>query len=152
VHRWFVKFRAEEKAMAQLAWKERYSVGIPKLDKQHKTLLELVNRISGMDPESVSNKDVFTTLHQLVEYAQYHFDSEEGILAKHHYPKLPQQRQDHAAFIESVFRFAERLESDDAKIHSKVVTFIEDWYAMHILGDDQEYKNLLSLEANGSIE
>lgn len=129
--------------MAQLVWSDTYSVGVMELDHQHKELLNLVNQIYAMDPNTVSKTDVFSTLNALVIYAQTHFDTEERYLKAYNFPKLIEHQKEHIAFTTDVFKFAEKLEKNDPNIHRKIVDFIRNWYVSHILGTDRGYKEFL---------
>ena len=53
--------------MAILKWKDSYSVGIKSLDQQHRRLLELINKLSGIDPETKDKKKIFSVLNALAE-------------------------------------------------------------------------------------
>ena len=129
--------------MAILKWKDSYSVGIKSLDQQHRRLLELINKLSGIDPETKDKKKIFSVLNALAEYAQAHFDSEESYLSKYEYPNLAQQQREHVAFTAEVFRLAQKLEQAEPGIHSEVINFTKDWYISHILGTDREYIDFL---------
>lgn len=130
--------------MAILEWKNSYSVGIERLDKQHRHLLELINQLSTLDPTSPGRKELFTLLNAFAEYAQTHFETEEQYLKRYDFPGLAQQQREHIAFTADVFRLAQQLEQADPSIYTKIAAFVKDWYISHILGTDREYIDFLN--------
>lgn len=132
-----------EMPLAILEWKGSYSVGIKSLDEQHERLLEIINELSGIDPETIDKKRTFSGLNALAEYAQTHFDLEEHYLRTYDYPKLAQQQREHVAFTAEVFRLAQALEQAHPGIHAAIINFTKDWYISHVLGTDREYIDFL---------
>jgi hemerythrin-like metal-binding protein len=123
--------------------KKNMGVGIKEIDSQHKGLLELINRLSRMDPNRVDRQKIFAALNALVDYAQTHFDTEERYLKTYEFPGLAQQQREHIAFTADVFKLAQRLESNDPRVHAEIMDLTKNWYISHVLGTDREYMEFL---------
>jgi len=64
-------------------WKDRYSLNIGEIDKQHKRLFEIGARVYDLAVlnDSYDHYDeIMKTLDELLEYTEYHFRYEENIM------------------------------------------------------------------------
>ncbi len=126
-------------------WKDSFSVGIHKLDAQHRGLLELINKIGDLaDARGAVKPSTFGALNEMIRYADNHFRTEEGYLEKYCYPGYPEQKKEHEAFVERAFSMAQDLEKESGLSLGAIIFYLEDWYVDHVLGIDQEYKQFLS--------
>lgn len=61
-------------------WNEKFEVGIPEIDEQHRTLIELINQLSS----AISRKDSISVINdisnKLIQYMALHFRDEEEII------------------------------------------------------------------------
>ena len=83
--------------MADLEWKESYSVGIEQFDADHKKLIEIINRVVKADE---AGGPVQWVLQELDNYARDHFQAEEERMTAAGYPGLEEYRKEHMAFHE----------------------------------------------------
>jgi hemerythrin len=128
-----------------MEWKDSYTVGMKDLDAQHRGLLELINQIGDLaDTFSPPKSAVFGALNEMIRYAQNHFRTEEQYLEKYGYPKYPEQKEEHEAFVEKTFEMARDLEKEDGLSLGAIILFLEDWYADHILSKDRNYAQYLA--------
>ena len=142
-----MRFVANSNRRIRREWKDSFSVGIEKIDSQHRGLLDLINEIGDLaDRQFAAKPEVFTVLNAMVRYAENHFQTEEGYLKKYGYPGLLQQKEAHEAFSESVFSMAGELEKASGLSLTAILLYLEDWYADHILGFDRGYKDFLARE------
>jgi hemerythrin len=128
-------------------WKSSYSVGVKELDIQHQKLLNLINELDQFldnRQEASSKTRCFAALNALVKYAETHFSAEEGYLSKYTYPKYDLQKADHENFLETVFSMYAKFEKDDSYSLNEIINYLRDWYTLHILGMDLEYKQFLA--------
>lgn len=124
----------------KLGWKQTYATGIPEIDEQHHGLLDLINILDDFRENRPDSREIFTTLNNLVKYAEDHFSTEEGYMDRFKYPKASVHKRQHVAFIGTVFRFAEMLEKKDPAVFPELVAFLRDWYLTHIGESDREYR------------
>ncbi len=58
------------------------SLGINLIDKQHKELLNIINLLASSINESSLKKDLIYIIDKLIDYAYFHFTTEEEVFDK----------------------------------------------------------------------
>lgn len=124
-----------------LSWDSCYSVGDATLDKQHKKLMNLCNKLatsanhSGVQSDALFRK----VLDELSAYAREHFATEEAILEACAYPRLATQKWDHSEYEQQV---AEALASaSDSRLDKAgLQRLLSNWWRDHILISDMDYR------------
>ncbi len=130
--------------MAFIEWQDAYSVGSEAFDGDHKTFIDILNRLyeaSAADEEAQDG-----LLGELRDYADYHFRREEELMAAHGFAGLDKHREQHQTFIrkiEAARAGARRSEAEAAQL----VDFLQDWLINHILDADMKYRPLLEENA-----
>jgi hemerythrin-like metal-binding protein len=134
--------------MAIINWNDSYSVGVEVLDEQHKQLVKMINSMHGKYDQGV----MFDVIMQMFNYAAEHFKTEETLLRKRSFNGLERQVREHKMFMRKASDFAGKNLADPA-IHAQVVTFLSEWLVHHILHEDMQYREILSLyeDDDGSI-
>ena len=74
-------------------WKPEYSVGIENIDNQHKKMFEILNVLRQAAEARDDVEADFYTVRLLRYYAEYHFNSEEQLMAKYNYPGLDKHKK-----------------------------------------------------------
>lgn len=124
-------------------WDKKYSVSIPWVDEQHKKIIFAINRLAEAMDGGRYSQTIGQILDSLVEYAMTHFTDEEQMLARHHYPALLEHRWQHQAYINQVRNLQDRLRVGEENLSPKVLEFLKDWLATHILVEDMKYVEFL---------
>jgi hemerythrin len=83
-------------------WKEEYSTGIDEIDRQHKELLSMIEKIYNIGQNILEKDYVDQLLKELVIKLHEHFDCEEELMKKYNYPKLDDQIQQHKQIYENI--------------------------------------------------
>lgn len=126
--------------MAFMTWDDSYSVNVREIDLQHQKLIGMINEFYGHVGKDA--KEAFhTLLNSLVDYAQYHFSTEEKYFAAFKYPDTDAHTRTHKAFTEKVADVRKRLISGQLVLSLEITTFLKDWLTIHIKGDDKTYSN-----------
>lgn len=126
--------------MAEIKWADNYSVGVPLLDEQHKQLIKMLNSIQAKYDQGI----MFDVIMQMFNYAAEHFRSEEALMRKHAFSGLDRQIQEHKMFLRKASEFAGKDLSDPGA-YRQMVTFLAEWLVHHILHEDMQYREILSL-------
>lgn len=128
-------------------WKEQYSVNIPEIDRQHKRLLEIGQRVYDLlaaKDDFDHYDEIMTILDELREYTIYHFTYEEKLLEKHQYAQLDDHKLEHKFAVRKLQRVGNKdVDRQQKEALVDLITFISDWIAGHILKVDMKYKELL---------
>ncbi len=129
--------------MPFMKWDERFVIGIKEVDEQHKKLVDLINELydAVKNPEK-SMEVIDRVLKELIDYAHYHFSTEEKLMEQYNYPELEMHKKQHNAFKNKVQKFLEERESSpDQKrnLTLEVMKFLKDWLILHIMGVDKKF-------------
>lgn len=127
--------------MEKIEWDENLSVGIDTIDQQHKMLIQKLNDVSEAIESNQGEGTIAKTLDFLFDYTNFHFSEEEKQMAKHHYPGLKHQQEQHKEFKESLGRLELDFEEDNAtkELANYIRTFLFNWLIKHIKEVDLEF-------------
>jgi len=126
---------------AFVVWEDRYALGIPEIDAQHKELFALTNELynacqQGIEVAQSEFKDV---IHKTVKYVGYHFSFEEKLLVDANYPQLAEHKKEHERFVKTVLEGVKDFESGKSFVPNTFVRFLRDWILEHIAVSDKMY-------------
>lgn len=116
------------------SWKEKYAIGNDNIDKQHKQLFKLIQKI----PLSASNLE--TVLENLVHYLSYHFASEEAFMEENHDPNREEHTMEHRAFTEELLELQHKNSAHTLN-RETLFQILQEWLQHHILTVDIKLKN-----------
>lgn len=138
--------------MQNFDWNDGLSVGIESIDNDHKKLLSLINELSNAILKNHASNVIENVFLQLEEYVVVHFEREEALMEKCHYPGIENHIKQHQIFIQKVPELKYKLlKADSAKICQEVNVFLYDWLMNHIIGEDLDFTQY-AYEANLSDE
>jgi len=89
-----------------LAWSKKYSIGVPRLDADHVTLISLLNQLHINMAEDQSRDAIEPVLTALHHYADSHFEFEESLMANLKYPDLERHKDCHNDFCSRIAELA----------------------------------------------
>jgi hemerythrin len=84
-----------------IEWDNRYTVGIEKIDAQHRELLKMANDLC------LGCREERASIHNVVSFLRYHFLAEEEILENIRYPDIRAHTQQH---YNSIREISDRLD------------------------------------------
>ncbi|MBU5612698.1 bacteriohemerythrin [Geomonas azotofigens] len=129
--------------MEIIEWSESLSVGIGKVDEQHKRLIQLMEELDQAIRNNETADVVEDVLTNLFNYAQAHFAVEEELFRTHKYPEMALHELEHQRFIAKAFAFKERLSSKRPGLALELLTFLSSWVLNHIELTDKRYAKFL---------
>jgi hemerythrin-like metal-binding protein len=132
--------------MARIVWTDEiFSVGMRKMDEQHKQLVDLINALDAKK-DSADREFVQKILNTLVLYTKKHFVEEEKLLKKIHFPTSDSHIKQHQRFIQNVNECVVGFDKDhgNQKILDDILNFLTDWLTHHILVEDKSYGEYLN--------
>ena len=111
-------------------WTDALSTGVDALNKDHQTILALVNK-AGRLP--VGDGDLDGIIEELIDYTHYHFRREEAVMEACHYPDLEKHRGLHQGLAAEVNELTDEWRKDrDPEITNRLRKFLHDWLIDHI--------------------
>lgn len=125
-----------------IQWNSRYEIGIPKIDSQHKRLVELCNELHESivsDNPLAQKKQLVVTLKECVAYVGTHFKDEETLMQAAGYEDFAAHKAKHDMFSKQVLDTAQNLNEQDRLAAIKFVKFLYEWLISHISYEDKQY-------------
>jgi len=134
--------------MAFFEWEDRFSVGIHGIDEQHRRLFGLINKLhdviercenrATLEAVLCELETVTTVIAELIDYAQYHFTTEEDYMRRYEFPESATHQAEHQQFVERVRDYQRRFEQKRTRISLEIAEFLVNWWRNHILHSDKK--------------
>jgi hemerythrin len=127
--------------MPYIQWNSSKELGHAVIDREHRELMELVNRLvevlfdpSAEDDETphVRKQQIADAVDALGRSTAAHFASEESIMLAAGYPDFPAHRDQHASLIAQFDDFAAHFRSPTAGSVALALRFLREWFEYHI--------------------
>lgn len=124
-----------------IKWKDEYSIGVDRIDDEHKQLVKIANKAY-----EVLNNDLYTDkydkiveiLKELEDYTVFHFNDEEDYMQQVGYKKFFSHKIEHDEFIQKIKNVdLNKMDYNQDKYLLEIVNFIVDWLVKHILEKDK---------------
>ncbi|MFA6194122.1 MAG: bacteriohemerythrin [Patescibacteria group bacterium] len=127
--------------MAIINWIEEYSVGVKELDEQHQKLIAIINELFTLYSEKkFKNVDVEPIFKQLLDYADYHFSTEEHYFTLYNYEKEEAHIAMHNIYRQKIQDLKNEYDADNnEKTLFAINSFLNNWWIWHINNADKEY-------------
>ena len=122
-------------------WSDDYSLGIQAIDEQHKGFFEASHRLYDAILNCRGEHIVEDSVAFLRDYANEHFHTEEGYMAKHAYPYLEQHKKLHTEFLEVLDGLVDDLALFGPSQHlaDRALEISQEWLINHIIEEDTLY-------------
>ena len=132
--------------MNVIEWDDAFSVGVARLDADHRLLMEMINQLCEAWQAGKDGLVLAKLFEALQVYADVHFTREEAVLEALGYDGLEAQRRAHAGLRAAVLAFRDRHlnAAQPEALTSETAQFLRAWLLDHILGEDRKYKSLFS--------
>ena len=132
--------------MGVFEWNQVHSVGVEAIDDQHKRLLAITDRLFEAIMAGKGFEELLGFLHEMRDYAEYHFQFEEDLLAENGFPEaeIRAHAREHAALKAQVDEFIDGFSPNSETMDIEVFDFLRDWTTEHLGGTDMEYKDFFS--------
>jgi len=125
-------------------WKERYRIGVDRIDDQHKELFHRVTeflkalRSDGTWEEKLTS--VKQTMAFMQDYVVTHFNDEEDYQQQVSYPGYNEHRAVHERFKQEVMEFAQRMEAENypEELVQQFAGKLLAWLINHVAASDQK--------------
>jgi hemerythrin-like metal-binding protein len=132
-------------------WNDKFSVGIPEIDEQHKKLFEIISTVFDGIAERNDRELLKTAFDKILDYTKYHFATEEGYFVKFNYPDAVEHKQQHAKLIEETLALKEQYGEGSLGVNLELIDFLTHWLQRHILLHDKKYAPFCSATRPGAV-
>ncbi|OQA04086.1 MAG: Bacteriohemerythrin [Planctomycetes bacterium ADurb.Bin401] len=130
--------------MAFFEWTDELSIGVEKIDSQHKRLVEIINEYYEAAQSGQSEQAVREAVGKLINYAGTHFADEEKLMEEKNFPQIDLHKQMHKRLTEDVINFAEKLAKDEKIFSLEMAVFLKGWLENHIAQTDKKIGHFLT--------
>ena len=122
-------------------WSDEYSIGIYRIDEQHKFFFEAVHRLYQECLSGEGEHIILETLMFMQNYAIGHFQSEEALMREHEYPRTEEHANLHAGFLDEYSKLMEEFDElgPSQDLAERTGEMVQDWLVDHIAIADMAY-------------
>ncbi|UCD62798.1 MAG: hemerythrin family protein [Candidatus Zixiibacteriota bacterium] len=122
--------------MEILTWHKSYNIGAADIDRQHRDIFRLINRVHQALASETTTEKTGDILTQLMTDVRGHFADEEKVMERAAYPLLPKHRQKHQELMATLKPLMARCGENGNIVATRLLAFLKDWWQKHILEDD----------------
>lgn len=135
-------------------WHSSFETGIAIIDEQHRRLVELINDLAHQYVNGISQKQTEQIINALVDYAAYHFTTEEALwaeaLTESNDNWLRGHLKTHHGFVDKIRAMQSKINTDDnLAVLDELIAFLTSWLAHHILYEDRRLALMLQQVRKG---
>lgn len=128
-------------------WDDKFLIGIPVIDEQHKKLVQLCQDCYTSIMESKDSAQWQTslagTIKACVDYVKLHFSSEEKLIAACGFEGFAAHKAQHEEFIKKIIEMSSTSATWNYKAAMDFVFFLYDWILAHVGHTDRLYVSKL---------
>ncbi len=131
-----LKYFMEQINLQKVKWKIEYSINNKEIDEQHKKLFDVLNILIENKEVNIDSRIITDTLLEMLNYAEYHFSTEEKYMLRLNYPEYNEHKKEHRDFIKKTSLLSLRAMENDETIPLEILIFLNEWLVNHILKSD----------------
>ena len=139
-------------------WRNEWSLGIEIIDRQHRQLAVMLNKIVELylnnggqtDPEQRSNQ-LHEQLKIFYEKVREHFNDEEDLMLKANYPGHTEHARDHLMLLAELKQYIRHIEEGLDNINIGTLDSLKIWFNSHIIGSDKEFADFLQVHSQDDV-
>ena len=127
--------------MSLITWTDDLSVGVRRLDDDHKILIGLINKLYDAMSDGHGDELLASVLSALKKYTATHFFREESLMKSYDYPDYEDHKKHHESLINRLNDFVARYNKNKNTVNTiEISRFLQDWLLNHIKQEDFQYK------------
>jgi len=128
-----------------LAWDDTFVLGIEEIDTQHQSIVEHFANFSKAVQDGSGKEILAEMAHFLVEYATLHFATEERYMQQYGYPRIEEQRSEHAEFSRDAQELVTRIQEEGASREMAIALTgkMVRWVIQHVRNHDRDMVNFV---------
>jgi len=122
-----------------IKWDDGLSVTLVEIDRQHQRLIEMINDLHDAMKQGKGKDVLKKIINGLIEYAGYHFRTEEKYFDKFGYPDANSHKEEHRDFTKKVAEFKDGLTAGKIGLSMELLDFLTQWFQTHVKIVDKKY-------------
>ncbi len=137
--------KSGRRPLSLIIWQDHYSVGHPNMDADHIVIASLINHIDDAKQGGSDEQAVGTLLKVLLQTAYAHFEREEKLLERCHYPQLARHREEHRMVESQLDELYESYtRTPDPGLSQEIMELLRFWLIEHIMKTDMHYRSYVA--------
>lgn len=141
-----------------LEWQHDWSLGIEIIDRQHRQLAVMFNKIAELylnnggqtDSEQRSNQ-LHEQLNIFFDKVCEHFNDEEDLILKANYPGHTEHAREHLMLRVELKQYIRHIEEGLDHINIGTLNSLKDWFISHIISSDKEFADFLQVHSQDEV-
>ena len=109
--------------MALMEWDDSYSVKVAEIDKQHQTLIQMLNTLNDAMKERKAKEVLGEIINGLIDYAGTHFAKEEKYFDQFSFTGSFTHKNEHQEFVKQVLKFKQGFDAGQLMVSIDVMDF-----------------------------
>jgi hemerythrin len=122
-----------------IEWDDEYSVGISRIDDEHKQFIDIINMAIATKERNGTPEELKEVLHRITMYAITHFATEENYMIEFNYPEYQYHKEEHHDFSKKIIEYCDRVTDGDSQLANKILEYLKQWLVNHIQVTDRKY-------------
>jgi len=119
-------------------WIETLSVGVPLMDLQHRTMIDMLNRLA-LSLDTGTQAMIEQGMNDLIDYARFHFEAEERLMLACNYPDFAEHQAEHHQLLSDIETLRHRS-GNTTTTRAEIIDILTKWAMRHIIGKDLAYR------------
>lgn len=125
---------------AFIPWSDAFEIGVPAIDREHRELTELLNRVAALNAAgNAIHDDLLELLGHLYQHTQVHFRHEEELMSAIGFDDYLNHRAEHQMLLAELRSFVQQIEQGDALLDTKSLHALKDWLLVHMASSDRPF-------------
>ena len=120
-----------------IEWSDDYLIGLDEIDAQHKRLTQLINNTLRLIYRHSPKEQVAESFQTTIQYATWHFNSEETLMKIYDFPEYDEHCEDHVYLLNGLEKKFEQINRIILN-PDKLYTFFAGWFGAHAFGSDKD--------------
>jgi hemerythrin-like metal-binding protein len=130
--------------MTLLPWSERFKLGIPAVDHEHKELIDLINELHDKLGDQPPKDEVLAFLEEINAKINAHFALEEKVMRGLEYDELDPHKHEHEALLDGIRDIMDRAETAPfAELEADLADQLKQWFGTHFATKDARLHHFL---------
>jgi hemerythrin len=130
-----------------LQWTEKLATGLPRVDAEHRDLIEQANRLLEATRQARGRDELRPLLAYLEDYIRHHLSNEERLMRTSGYPDREAHQAEHRSFVGEYRLLAAEMAQNgpSAMVTVKLNRLLVDWVRLHLGGVDRKLGEFLRM-------
>ena len=122
-----------------LEWNDKFSVGISRIDEEHKKLFGILNKAILAKGHNDDPEELREVLRKMINYAIAHFKTEETYMKEFNFPEYQDHKKEHRDFYIETITYLDKFTKSGSQIANDKLEYLKWWLVNHIQVTDRKF-------------